>query len=457
MATLRKSYEMDMCSGPILPKMLRFTLPLMFSSLLQLLFNAADIIVVGRFAGDNSMAAVGSTAYLINLFVNLFIGISVGANILASRLYGAQDKEGLHQTVHTAMLFSLSSGLVLAVVGCISARQLLVLMQSPPEVIDLATLYLRIYFWGMPAAMLYNFGAALLRAVGDTKRALYYLLFAGVINVALNLFLVIVCKLDVAGVAIATVTSHCISAALVVRCLVQETGAVHLDLRQLRIHQLRLKQILQVGLPAGLQSVVFALSNVVIQSSVNSFGEIVVAGNSASHNMEQFIYTCMNAFYQAVISFVSQNLGAGNYRRILRSTLTGIACVLTVGIPLAMLARTFAPQLLRIYSDSPEVIAAGVNRASIMLLLYVVAGIMEVMAGAVRGIGYSLLPMVVSLIGACGLRLVWIATVFQIPAYHSISTVYWSYPISWSLTFLAHTVCFIWGMKKLKHTLVPHI
>lgn len=454
MASARKSYEMDMCSGPILPKMLRFALPLMFSSLLQLLFNAADIIVVGRFAGDNSMAAVGSTAYLINLFVNLFIGISVGANILASRLYGAQDKEGLHQTVHTAMFFSLISGIFLAIFGFFSARYLLILMKSPAEVIDLATLYLRIYFLGMPATMLYNFGAALLRAVGDTQRALYYLLFAGVVNVLLNLVLVIVFQMDVAGVAIATVVSHCISAALVVRCLVKEANAVHLDLHQLRIHQLRLRQILQVGLPAGLQSVVFALSNVVIQSAVNSFGEVVVAGNSASHNMEQFIYVCMNTFYQAVISFVSQNLGGGNYHRIRRSTLTGLACVLTIGIPLAFLARTFSAQLIGIYSDSFDVIAAGVNRANIMLLLYVVAGMMEVMAGAVRGIGYSMLPMFVSLVGVCGLRLLWIATVFQIPAFHSISTVYWSYPMSWSLTLIAHTVCFIWGMKKLKQRLL---
>lgn len=456
MAATRKNYEIDMCNGPILPKMLQFALPLMLSSVLQLLFNAADIIVVGRFAGDNSMAAVGSTAYLINLFVNLFVGISVGANILASRFYGASDKEGLHETVHTSIMFSLISGLFLAVFGSLSARQLLILMQSPPEVIELATLYLRIYFLGMPAAMLYNFGAALLRAVGDTKRALYYLLFAGVVNVVLNLFLVIVCHLDVAGVAIATVTSHCISAALVIRCLMKDAGAVHLELRQLRIYKLRLKQILQVGVPAGLQSVLFALSNVVIQSSVNSFGEIAVAGNTASHNMEQFIYACMTAFHQATISFVSQNLGAGNYRRIWQSTLTAMACVLAIGLPLTILARLFAPQLLQIYSNSPEVLEAALTRAQLMLILYVVPGLMEVVAGAVRGIGYSVLPMLVSLVGACGLRLVWIATVFQIPAYHTISTIYWSYPMSWTLTFVAHTICFIWGMKKLKIRLTPY-
>jgi len=456
MATTKRNYEIDMCSGPILPKMLQFALPLMLSSVLQLLFNAADIIVVGRFAGDNSMAAVGSTSYLINLFVNLFVGISVGANILASRFFGANDKDGLHETVHTAIMFSLISGLFLAVFGSLSARQLLILMQSPPEVIDLATLYLRIYFLGMPAAMLYNFGAALLRAVGDTKRSLYYLLFAGVVNVMLNLVLVIVCHLDVAGVAIATVTSHCISAALVIRCLMKDADAVHLELRRLRIYKLRLKQILQVGVPAGLQSVLFALSNVVIQSSVNSFGEIVVAGNTASHNMEQFIYACMSAFNQAAISFVSQNLGAGNYRRIWKSTTIAMACVIVIGLPLTMLALLFAPQILQIYSNSPEVLEAALTRAQLMLVIYVVPGLMEVVAGAVRGIGYSVLPMLVSLVGACGLRLIWIATVFQIPAYHNITTVYWSYPISWSLTFLAHTICFIWGMKKLKTRLALH-
>lgn len=456
MASNKKIYEIDMCSGPILPKMLRFALPLMLSSVLQLLFNAADIIVVGRFAGDNSMAAVGSTSYLINLFVNLFVGISVGANILASRFYGANDKEGLHETVHTSIMFSLLSGLFLAVFGSLSARQLLILMQSPPEVLELATLYLRIYFLGMPAAMLYNFGAALLRAVGDTKRSLYYLLFAGVVNVALNLVLVIFCHMDVAGVAIATLTSHCISAALVLRCLIREPGAVHLELRQIRIYKIRLKQILQVGVPAGLQSVLFALSNVVIQSSVNAFGEITVAGNTASHNMEQFIYACMTAFQQAVISFVSQNLGAGNYKRIWKSTLTALACVIATGLPLSLLARLFAPQLLQIYSSSPEVLEAALIRARLMLLLYVVPGLMEVVAGAVRGIGYSALPMLVSLVGACGLRLIWIATVFRIPAYHNISTVYWSYPISWCLTFVAHIICFLWGMKKLKNRLTLH-
>lgn len=447
---LRKTYEIDICSGSILPKLLQFTLPLMCSSILQLLFNAADIIVVGRWAGDNSLAAVGSNSSIINLLVNLFIGLSVGANILAARFYGAGEKEGLRQTVHTAILLSFVSGVLLAVVGACGARTVLIWMQSPPEVRGLATVYLRIYFLGMPATMLYNFGAALLRAVGDTRRPLYYLFTAGVVNVVLNLFFVIVCRLDVAGVAIATVVSQCISALLVVRCMMREQGAVHLDLRQLRIWPARLRQILQVGLPAGFQGVLFALSNVVIQSSVNSFGEIVVAGNAAAANIESFVYAAMNAFYQANISFTSQNLGAGRYERIRPILLRAMGCVITTGVVLGGLANHFSPQLLRIYSDSPAVITAGMNRMAIVCTMYAICGMMDVMVGSLRGLGYSIMPMVVSLVGACLLRLVWIATVFQIPRFHTIQTIYWSYPVSWGLTFAAHLICFLWAMGRLK-------
>ena len=288
-----KSYSIDMCSGPILPKMLRFAVPLMFSSMLQLLFNAADVIVVGRFAGDNSLAAVGSTTALINLLTNLFLGLSIGANILAARHYGAREDEELSKTVHTAMLLSILSGVLLTVAGVLGARQILTWMQSPPEVLKLSALYLRIYFLGMTATMLYNFGAALLRAVGDTRRPLFYLSGAGVINVVLNLLFVIVLKMDVAGVALATVISQCISAFLVVRCLIKESGAIRLDLRRLKLHPTKLRQILRVGLPAGFQGILFSLSNVVIQSSVNSFGEIVVAGGSAASSVENFVYVAM--------------------------------------------------------------------------------------------------------------------------------------------------------------------
>ena len=446
----KSSYEMDMCSGAILPKLLQFALPLMLSSVLQLLFNATDIIVVGRFAGDNSLAAVGSTTSLINLLVNLFIGLSVGANILAARFYGANDHEGLTQTVHTSMLVSVIGGIFLTVFGCGFAGTILGWMQSPAAVRELATLYLRIYFLGMPATLIYNFGAALLRAAGDTRRPLYYLFVAGVLNLAMNLLLVIVFHMDVAGVAIATVFSQCVSAALIVRCLILEPGGVHLVVSHLHIWPARLKEILRIGLPAGFQGMLFSLSNVVIQSSVNSFGEIIVAGSAASANIEGFVYASMNAFYQANMSFTSQNLGAGRYDRIRPILLRSLGCVIVTGLLLSGLAIFFGPQLLGIYSDSPTVINAGMNRLVILLSTYALCGMMDVMVGSLRGIGYSVMPMIVSLIGACGLRLVWIATIFQIPQFHSIETVYFSYPISWTLTFLAHVTCFTFAMRRLK-------
>ena len=450
-----KSYSIDMCSGPILPKMLRFAVPLMFSSMLQLLFNAADVIVVGRFAGDNSLAAVGSTTALINLLTNLFLGLSIGANILAARHYGAREDEELSKTVHTAMLLSILSGVLLTVAGVLGARQILTWMQSPPEVLKLSALYLRIYFLGMTATMLYNFGAALLRAVGDTRRPLFYLSGAGVINVVLNLLFVIVLKMDVAGVALATVISQCISAFLVVRCLIKESGAIRLDLRRLKLHPTKLRQILRVGLPAGFQGILFSLSNVVIQSSVNSFGEIVVAGGSAASSVENFVYVAMNAFHQANVSFTSQNLGAGNYRRIWRVLALAECCVIAVGLLLGGSVVYFGPYLLRLYTHSPAVIDCAMQRLYIVCLPYAICGIMDVAVGTLRGIGYSVLPMVVTLVGACGLRLVWIATIFQIPAFHTIQTVYWSYPISWTITAAAHFICIFFTMRHLKRHLMP--
>jgi putative MATE family efflux protein len=385
--------------------------------------------------------------------VNLFIGLSVGANILAARFYGARDREGMHQTVHTAMLLSVISGVFLMVVGVFGAETILTWMNSPEEVRSLAAVYLRIYFLGMPATMLYNFGAAILRATGDTQRPLYYLTFAGVVNVALNLLLVIVFRMDVAGVGIATVASQVISAALVVRCMMRASGAVHLELRELKIYPVRLKQIMQVGVPAGFQGVLFSLANVVIQSSVNSFGEIVVAGNAAASNIDGFIYVAMNSIYQATISFTSQNYGAGRYERIRPILLRSLGCVLTIGLLLGNLSVLFGPQLLGIYSDSAPVIAAGLNRMKILCTTYCLCGVMEVMAGVLRGLGYSVMPMIVSLIGACGLRLIWIATLFRIPAFHSINTLYWSYPVSWLVTIAAHTGCYLWAIKRLKRSL----
>ncbi len=446
---MNKKYEIDMCSGSVFGKMLLFALPLMCSSILQLLFNAADIVVVGRFAGDNALAAVGSNTALINLLTNLFVGLSVGSNVLTAQYYGAKKDSDLKETVHTSMLLSICSGVLLTVVGLVGARGLLELMQAPPEVLELAALYLRIYFLGMTSMMVYNFGSAILRAVGDTKRPLYYLLAAGIVNVVLNLFFVIACHMGVAGVGAATVISQTISALLVVRCLVREQGGIHLELKELAISKDKLGKIMQIGLPAGFQGTVFSLSNVVIQSAVNSFGNIAVAGNSAAANIEGFVYMAMNAFHQATISFTSQNFGARQYRRIYKILFAGELCVVITGLLLGNLAVFFGNALLGIYSPSAEVIAAGMVRMKFICTVYALCGIMDVLVGALRGIGYSIIPMIVSLIGACGLRLLWIATVFQIPEYHSLSTVYISYPITWTITLTVHAITFALAARKV--------
>ena len=449
MQTEKKKYEIDMCSGSVFKKMLIFAIPLMFSSILQLLFNAADIVVVGRFAGDNALAAVGSNGSLINLITNLFIGLSIGTNVLTAQYYGAKRDSDLKETVHTSMLLSIYSGIILTVIGIASARVLLELMQAPKEVLDLAVLYLRIYFLVMTSTMVYNFGSAILRAVGDTKRPLYFLLGAGIINVVLNLFFVIICHWGVAGVAAATAISQTVSALLVVRCLIKEQGGIHLDLKSLAITREKFLKIVQIGLPAGFQGVVFSLSNVVIQSAVNSFGAISVAGNSAAANIEGFVYMGMNAFYQAAISFTSQNYGAHEYKRVYKILIAGEIYAMTVGLLLGNLAVHFGSTLLGIYSANPEVIAAGLLRMRIICTIYALCGMMDVFVGVMRGLGYSVVPMVVSLIGACGLRLLWIATVFNIPQYHSLTTVYISYPITWAITMFIHALTFAYVARKV--------
>ena len=445
-----KRYEMDMCNGPILKKMLMFALPLVCSSILQLLFNAADIVVVGRFAGDNSLAAVGSNTSLINLLTNIFIGLSVGANVLTGRFYGAKQEKDLKETVHTSMLVSMVSGVILTLIGVVFAEKLLTLMKAPEEVLGLAAVYLRIYFIGMPAMMIYNFGSAILRAIGDTKRPLYYLTIAGVINVVMNLIFVIIFKMDVAGVGLATVISQCISAYLVFRCMMKEEGAIRLIPKELRIYKDKLTKIMQIGLPAGFQGTVFSLSNVLIQSSINSFGAVVVAGNSAAGNIEGFVYVAMNAFHQATISFTSQNIGAGKYERLNKILIRGLGCACLVGLIMGNACVILGETFVGIYSSSPEVIAAGVLRLKYIAALYALCGMMDVMVGSLRGMGYSVMPMIVSMIGACGLRILWLATIFQIPAYHTIECVYVSYPVSWTLTFLTHVVCFIWARRRIE-------
>ncbi len=452
---MARSYSMNMTEGPILKKMLLFSLPLMASGVLQLLFNAADVVVLGRFAGDNPMGAVGSTSSLINLFVNLFVGLSVGVNVVAARAHGAGSKSDMNEIVHTSMLLSAICGAVLMIIGVIFAPQMLVLMKATENLLPLATDYLRIYFIGMPATMVYNFGSAILRSVGDTKRPLYFLLTAGIINFLLNLLFVIVFQMDVEGVALATVISQAISAALVVLCLIKEQSAVHLDLKKLRLNGRVMLSVAKVGLPAGFQGMIFSFSNVVIQSSVNPFGDTTVSGNTAAQSVEGFIYTAMNTFYQAAISFTGQNVGAKRYDRIPRILACSLGCVTAAGLGLGWLAFLFGRPLLGIYSSTPEVVEAGMYRMSVICTTYALCGLMDVMVGMLRGLGYSIMPMIVSLCGACGLRLLWIATVFQIPEYHTITTIYLSYPISWAITFLTHVVCYIviWNKVKRKEGL----
>lgn len=445
-----KKYAMDMCEGPILKKMLLFALPLMASSLLQLLFNAADIIVVGRFAGDNSLAAVGSTTSIINLLVNLFMGLSVGANVLVARFFGGKRENDLSATVHTAMTISIISGIVLTIIGISGARVILTLMQTPENVLGLAVVYLRTYFLGMTAMMIYNFGAAILRAVGDTKRPLYFLMIAGVVNVSFNLLFVIVFKWGVFGVGLATTISQVVSATFVVRCLLKEQSGIQLQLKKLRIHKDILMKILQIGLPAGFQGILFSLSNVFIQSSVNSFGATVVAGNSAAANIEGFIYVSTNAFHQAAVSFTSQNYGAKKYDRINRIMFVAQGCTIVMGTIFGVGAVLMGPVLLTLYTTSAAVVEAGMLRLRMIGATYALCGVMDTMVGSLRGMGYSVVPMIFSLLGACATRILWLATVFQIDAFHTIETVYIIYPISWIITSIAHIITFIIVRKKIE-------
>lgn len=445
-----KNYTIDMCEGSILKKLLLFALPLIASSVLQLFFNAADVIVVGKFAGDHALAAVGSNGSIINLLTNVFMGLSVGANVLVARYFAAKQERDLQKTVHTAMTVSVICGTFLAVVGTLAAKQVLTIMQSPAEVIELSTLYLRIYFLGMPAIMAYNFGAAILRGVGDTKRPLYYLTFSGVINVILNLIFVVPLHMSVAGVALATIISQYISAILVIKCLMNEESGIRLERQHLGIDRNILIRILQIGLPAGIQGSLFSLSNVVIQSSVNSFGATIVAGNSAAQNIEGFVYVAMNAFSQAVVAFVSQNLGAGKFERINRVVMTAQGCVLAVGLILGNGTYFLGEPLLHLYTDSELVVAAGLKRLSIISSTYALCGMMDSMVGALRGLGYSVMPMIVSLLGACAFRMVWIFVLFRMEQFHTIDTVYFAYPISWTLTLSVHIICFLVVRHKMK-------
>ena len=443
-----RSYQVDMCNGPIFKKLIIFAIPLILSGCLQLLFNAADIIVVGRFTGSEALAAVGSTSALINLLVNLFIGISVGANVVLGKYIGARDDENASKTVHTAIFISIVGGIFMIFIGFFFSKPLLELMATPEDVIDLSSLYMRIYFVGMPFFMLYNFGAAILRSIGDTKRPLYFLLISGIINVVFNLFFVIVFHMGVAGVALATMISEGISAVLILLCLKHMDGPLHFELKDMRFHKELALKMLEVGLPAGLQGIIFSISNVLIQSSVNSFGSVVMAGNTAASNIEGFVYTSMNAVYQTSLSFTSQNFGAKKFDRIDKILLECLGIVTVVGLVIGQGAYFFGQQLLSIYTNDKHVIAFGIERLSVISATYCLCGMMDTLVGSLRGVGYSILPMLMSLTGVCVFRVVWIFTVFK--ALHTQFSLYVSYPISWVITIFAHTICFLVVRKRIR-------
>ncbi len=444
----RKEPTIDMLNGPLAGKILIFTLPVMLSGLLQLLFNAADIIVVGRFAGSNSLAAVGSNGALINLIVNLLIGLSIGSAVAVGFYYGANDKRQVSETIHTSIAVSLIGGVICLAAGLLLSPVLLRLMGTPESILGKAELYLRIYFVGLPAMSIFNFGSAILRALGDTKHPLYYLTTAGVINIVLNVIFVAGFHMDVAGVAIATVVSQVVSALLILRHMMQMEEELRLEWKRVRISRSKLIRIARVGIPSGIQSTVFSISNVLIQSSVNSFGEIAVAGNSAASNIENFIYVAMNSFYQSAQTFTSQNVGGQKYERINRVLFCCCGMVLLTGLIFGNGAYLCGRRLLGIYlPGDPEAIRFGLIRMSVIATTYCICGLMDVLSGMLRGMGESVLPMIVSIVGSCLLRVVWIYTVFA----HNREplVLYYSYPISWVLTGSVHLLCYFYVKKRL--------
>ena len=440
-----------MCNGTIMDKLISFSIPLMLSGILQLMFNAVDIVVVGRFSGSQALAAVGSTTALINVFTNLFIGISLGANVLAARYYAAGKTKEMSETVHTAIALALVSGVVMAVTGVVFARGALEIMGTPEDVIGKSTLYMRIYFCGMPFFMMYNYGAAILRAVGDTKRPLIFLIVSGVINAVLNLFLVIVFHLDVAGVGIATVISQLVSCFLVLRCLHHTESSYQLHLAKLRIRSVYLKQIFEVGVPAGIQSTVINISNAMLQSSVNSFGSIAMAGYTASNNIFGFLYVSVNSFTQACMSFTSQNYGVKKLKRMDRVLIDCMILSVVVTLILGSSVYVFGPELLHIYSDQADVIQYGMEIFSYTTVTYFLCGLMDLFPGALRGMGYSTVPMILSIIGTVGVRIIWIYGLF--PSHRSLTFLFLSYPVSWIATIIMQVICFWFVRKKIHRTM----
>lgn len=442
-----RRHEVDMLNGSVFRKILLFSYPLVITNVLQLLYNAADVAVVGHFAGKASLAAVGSTSALINLLINLFMGLSIGASVCVARHFGAERHKDVSIATHTTITIAFICSVFVGAIGAIFARPLLEMMECPDDVIDLATLYMRIYFLGMPGNMVYTFGAAILRAVGDTRRPLFFLTVSGVINVALNLLFVITFKMDVAGVALATIISQLVSAVLIVLSLLHSHGSVKLMPRELRINKEKLMEIAKVGLPAGLQSSLFSISNVLIQSSINSFNSAIVsAGNAAAQNLEGFTYAGMISLQHAALSFTSQNIGAGKYERVPKIMWTSVMMVSTVGVVMGVLTWSFGGTLLKIYSTDPEVISVGMVRLLWVCLPYLLCGVMDVMVGVLRGMGCSLLPMSVTIVGVCVLRIVWIYTVFA--ASRRLEMLYLSYPVSWFVTGMVHLASYFYVKRK---------
>ncbi len=444
-----KRRNLDMLRGPLLANIISYTIPIILTGLLQLAFNAADLVVVGQFRGSASVAAVGATGALTNLIVNLFIGLSVGAGVAVAHGIGSRDDERVHRTVHTALTVAVVGGMVLTVIGVIFSKQFLVWMGTPEEILPLSTVYMRIYFGGMTFTMVYNFCGSILRAAGDTKTPLILLSIAGAINVLLNLFFVIVLGMNVEGVALATILSQGVSAVLVVRALMHRTDGCRLSLKKLRIYGPQLLKIVRIGLPAGIQGSVFSISNVLIQSSINSFGDIVMSGSAAAGNIEGFIYTSMNAFHQTAVNFTGQNVGAHQWDRVKKIFGLSLGCVAVLGFALSMLVYALGPQLLGIYiTDSPEAIAYGMIRFQYICLPYFLCGLMDVATGSLRGMGASTAPMITSIMGVCGVRILWILTLFQIPRFHTLDCLFLSYPISWAFTLAIHTLSFFHIYRK---------
>ncbi len=437
-----------MCNGPLFGKILIFALPIMAMNVLQLLFNAADMIIVGRFSGSEALAAVGATGSLINLLVNFFVGLSVGTSVAVAQDYGADQPDAVSRSVHTSIIISVIGGFLVMALGLVFCEPLLAMMGTPADIIDLSTLYMKIYFLGVPASMIFNFSSGILRAVGDSKRPMYYLIIAGILNVILNMFFVIVLRMSVDGVAWATIISQHLSMALILICLLRSEGAIRMIPRQLRIDREKLGQILRIGLPAGIQNLLFSISNVLIQSAINSFGSTMVAASSAAANIEGFVSSTMTAYYNAAITFTGQNMGAGKYKRIDTIAKVCTALIFVTWILLGGSVLIFGGRLLSFYTTDPAVIDLGMIRMRVMMAAFFTCGIMNVFPGLSRGMGYSVLPMVISLAGACLMRIVWLVTMFA--WYPTISMLFFSYPVTWALAGLGQVGIFFYARHKVR-------